>query len=355
MPSTTKKQDQAQSVNAMDELRNNCRSQLESLRKELKELEMTINQSQVEVNKHAQRNASATAQLQQVQSQLESLPKQDIRSTYEAVLDAQQRLFVMRGQLDKFQSDKVQLIRYANNLEQILQKLDENAAQNAGRKGNGGMSETVVMLIQTQEAERQRLAKIMHDGPTQALSNFIIQTEIAMRLFDKDQAKAKEELSSLKNAASSTFQKVRSFIFDLRPMMLDDLGLVPTINRYLESIKQQVNFEIRFHSSGMDRRLENYLEVLIFRAVQELLANVINHGQATQVKLQIDATPDEVRVSVEDNGKGFDQDTAGKGNEMGLKIIRDRVDMLGGEMDIDSVVGQGTRVFFSVPAKYIES
>ena len=136
------------------------------------------------------------------------------------------------------------------------------------------MAKSVEMIIQAQEAERGRLARKMHDGPAQALSNFILQTEIAMRLFDIDQSKAKEELAGVKTAASSTFQKVRDFIFDLRPMMLDDLGLVPTITRYVDTFKEQSGIEVRLISTGMEQRFESYLEVMVFRAIQELLGNI---------------------------------------------------------------------------------
>jgi two-component system sensor histidine kinase DegS len=182
-----------------------------------------------------------------------------------------------------------------------------------------------------------------------------LQTEIATRLFDIDQAKAKDELGNLKLAATATSQKVRDFIFELRPMMLDDLGLAPTLNRYIEALKSQTNMDIRLNTSGMEERLESYIEVMIFRSVQELLGNVIRHSQATQVKVQMDAAGGEVRVSVDDNGKGFNVETLAETTGMGLKVIKDRVDMIGGEMDIDSVPGQGTRVSFSMPAKVVSA
>ena len=100
------------------------------------------------------------------------------------------------------------------------------------------------MIINAQEAERQRLSRQMHDGPAQAMSNFILQTEIAMRLLDVDAAQAKEELGNLKAAAMGTFQKVRNFIFELRPMMLDDLGLVPTVRKYVDAFKDQTGLDI---------------------------------------------------------------------------------------------------------------
>jgi two-component system sensor histidine kinase DegS len=238
-------------------------------------------------------------------------------------------------------------------LEQVIKALQSGGGM-AG-KGTSGAADTVEMIIRAQEAERQRLSRQMHDGPAQALSNFILQTEIAARLFDIDQAKAKEELSNLKAAASATFQKVRDFIFELRPMMLDDLGLAPTLNRYIEALKSQSSIDFRMTTSGMEARLEPYIEVMIFRSIQELLGNAIRHSQASQVKIQLEARDGEVKVSVDDNGKGFNVESLGETSGMGLKVIRDRVDMIGGEMDIDSVPGQGTRVTFSMPAKVISA
>ena len=195
----------------------------------------------------------------------------------------------------------------------------------------------------------------MHDGPAQALSNFIVQAEIAARLFDMDPNRAKEELDSLKSAAMTTFQKVRVFITELRPMMLDDLGLIPTIRRYVDTFKEQTGVDVNLSIQGVDRRLESYVEVMIFRALQELMSNAVRHNQDLPMKLQITVQLiiDEhlVKVAVGDNGKGFNSEAAGKSGGFGLKLIRERVEMLGGTMDIDSSSGQGTRILFQIPVE----
>ena len=191
----------------------------------------------------------------------------------------------------------------------------------------------------------------MHDGPAQALSNFILQTEIAMRLLDVDSSQAKEELSNLKAAAMSTFQKVRGFIFELRPMMLDDLGLVPTLRKYVDAFKEQSGMDININVSGTERRLEPYLEVMIFRAVQELLGNAARHSQATLAKIQLDLGADFIRVAVDDNGRGFDPDILNDSSNLGLKLIRERSEMLGGKFEIDSSIGSGARISFTVQAR----
>lgn len=320
----------------------------ENLQRQVKEISLMIEQSQVEINKLTQRNAAVTMQIQQMAARIDSVPSADMRQAYENALDAQQRLFVLRGQLDKLQSEKTQLARYQATLEKVISQIEPLAG--TGR-GVSPAAHTVEMMIQAQESERQKLARQMHDGPAQALTNLILQADIAMRLFERDPALAKQELEHLKESASATFQKVRNFITELRPMMLDDLGLLPTITRYIDTLKGETGLDIRLNTSGTDQRLENYLEVMIFRAVQELLSNVVRHSHATQVKLQIDINPVEARVSIDDNGSGFDVEAASKGQGMGLKVIRDRVEMLGGEIEVDSVIGQGTRVVLSVPAR----
>jgi two-component system sensor histidine kinase DegS len=344
------KSQEPEEQNTLEKLKLDCKTELEQAQKELKEIIMLIEQSQLETSKLQQRNASISAHLQQIQAQIESVTKADIRMAYDAALDAQQRLFVMRGQIDKLQSDHTHIEHYLGIIERVNQALEAGEiGTNGSKKEQTAMAKSVEMIIQAQEAERGRLARQMHDGPAQALSNFILQTEIAMRLFDIDQVKAKEELVGVKTTASSTFQKVRDFIFDLRPMMLDDLGLVPTLTRYVETFKEQTGIDVRLVSTGMEQRFESYLEVMVFRAIQELLSNIAHHSQATQVIIQMDSSTTNMRVSIEDNGKGFDVEKAQEKGGMGLKVIRDRVQMLGGTMEIHSTLGKGAHILFQIP------
>lgn len=339
-----------QDGSAWGALREELRLELEQAQREIKEISLLLEQSQLEVNKLAQRNASINARLQQVQTQFDSLPRQDIRASYDAALDAQQRLFVMRGQIEKLQSDRAHIERNKSNIERMINAIDSFSQESSTAKSNKGVGEVLEMLVQAQEAERQRLARQMHDEPAQALSNFILQTEIAMRLLEKDPARAKEELLNLKTASSATFKKVRDFIFELRPMMLDDLGLAPTVNRYIDVYKTQTGLDIRVTVTGMEQRLEPYMEVMVFRAIQELLGNAARHSQATLVKVQIDSSETDVRVTVDDNGKGFDA-TSAMTKGLGLKLIKDRLEMLGGTLEVDSVIGQGSRITFQIPAR----
>mgnify|MGYP002639873666 FL=1 len=323
-------------------------AELDETESSLREVTLMIEQSQDEVGKLTQRNAAITAHLQQVKSEISQMSAEEVRLAYDSALEAQQRLLVMRGQLDKLQNDKTHLERYKN----VLHQADSSSRGILSQVGGAKQTEenNIEMIVNAQEAERQRLSRQMHDGPAQALSNFILQAEIAMRLLSVDIEQAKDELNSLKASAMRTFQKVRNFIFELRPMMLDDLGLIPTIRRYAETYREQSGIEINLLVSGTERRLEPYLEVMVFRALQELLGNASRHSHATMVKVYVDVGGSLLKVSVDDNGKGFDAEMVSQGNSLGLKLIRDRVEMLGGSFDIDSSVGKGTRVSFSVPS-----
>lgn len=321
--------------------------EIEKIEKSLRDINLLIEQSQNEVKKLSQRNAAITAHLQQIQSHLHETTPEEIRMTYDSALEAQQRLLVMRGQLEKLQSDREHLL----SQQQLLLHLQEALLAGTGQDNTQkDMFASVEMLINAQEAERQRLSRQMHDGPAQALSNFILQTEIAARLLDMDVEKARVELDNLKTTAMKTFQEVRTFIFELRPMMLDDLGLLPTVKRYIENFREQTGLNISLSTQGDERRLAAYLEVLIFRAIQELLDNALRHSGASQVRVRIDLHDEQIRISVEDDGRGFNTDEFEHSNNLGLKLIRDRVEMLGGQFSLDSEPGKGVQVAFMLPA-----
>ena len=326
--------------------------ELDEAQRALREVTLMMEQSQGELSKLTQRNAAITTHLQQVQGQLDKMPSQEIKAAYDSALDAQQRLFVMRGQLEKLQAEKTHLERFKSTLERArVSTGNVGASSSSGSGGGKSPLASVEMLVNAQETERQRLSRQMHDGPAQALSNFILQTEIAMRLFDIDAVQARAELNSLKASAMGTFQKVRNFIFELRPMMLDDLGLVPTVRRYSDAFKEQMGLDISVTVTGNERRLEPYLEVMLFRAIQELLGNAARHSQGTIVKVMLDMGEERVRVSVDDNGRGFDPEVVQQGASLGLKLIRERAEMLGGSFEMDSAVGKGARISFAVPAR----
>lgn len=333
----------------LSSVRDEIWSGLEQYQREKKEISLLLDQSQADMQKLSQRHAAITTHLQQIQNQFDSTSREDIRMIYDSALDTQQRLLVMRGQVEKLQSEQNHLIRIIEWMSKIFNLIDQGSAGGIQSSNKYLGMEAIETTIRAQEAERQRLSRQMHDGPAQTLSNFILQTEIAMRLFDLDPEKAKQELEALRTTATNSFRDIREFIFELRPMILDDLGLVPTLKRYVDSVKQQESINVLLSVTGVERRLALYEEVMIFRAIQELLRNAAQHSQAMQIQVHLDMADELVKVVVDDNGKGLDVEALSDSRGVGLKIIRDRVVLLGGEFKVDSNPGQGTRVSFFVP------
>ncbi len=327
----------------------------ERTQEQLKEIDMLIQQTSSEVDRLVKQNARAAAQMRQIESQFETVPRDDIKATFNSLLENQQRLFTMRGQLEKLQSDQ----RYLTQLAEILQLVSQNLGpQDVSLQEEEGETAApqqmmVVNIIEAQERERLRLSRQMHDGPAQALTNLVLQAEICERLFDRDADRARVELGELKSNVISTFQKVKGFIFDLRPMMLDDLGLVPTMKRYADGLSESGYAGIALSITGKERRLAQHKEVTLFRVTQELIHIGREQSRATNIKIALDMGETQVRVVVEDNGNGFELDddlTSADASRLGLVALRERIEMLDGTLNFDSSPGQGLRTTFLLPA-----
>ncbi|HSH04852.1 MAG TPA: ATP-binding protein [Anaerolineae bacterium] len=340
---------------SLDAFLEQTRKEYAQTEQELKEIDTLIKQSNAEVERLAQRSAQVTNYIRQMQPNFDTLPRSDIKEGYEALQNAQQRLFTMRGHLEKLQSDQRNLERLHEYQRQVLALSGGLGAISSGDdSGSGvpaGATSDVVRIIQAQETERQSLVRRLHDGPASSLSNFILQAEICQRFFDSDPERARNEINELKGGAAATFNVVKDFIFELRPMMLDDLGVVPTLRRYVEATQEKANFPISLNVTGMERRMEGHIEVTLFRGVQELVNNARNHGRPSQIQVRLDLDDNEAKVVVEDNGSGFNSDEVlrDKSGSFGLSTLRDRIKMLGGKFDIESSLGQGSRLEFSLP------
>lgn len=334
-----------------DEFLEYARQQLDQVSVGLREIGLLIEQSQGEVDKLVRRNSEITGRLHQIQAQFETVPREDIRAIYESAQDVQQRLFTMHGQLEKLKSDQTNLLQYEDFLARTINLLEAGVARATVQRKETIGNEMIEQIISAQEEERRRISRQMHDGPAQALSNFILQTEIALRLFDIDAEKAKAELNKLKEAASTTFAQVRDFIFDLRPMMLDDLGLIPTLRRYTEAFHEKTGLDIPFVVTGSERRLESHREVISFRAIQDVLSIIRDHAQATQVRLSISIDEDEVGAIIEDNGRPLElEPNAEEETARAFQVIRDRLQQVGGKLRIENSASGGSKVSIALPA-----
>ncbi|SDC11352.1 two-component system, NarL family, sensor histidine kinase DegS [Terribacillus halophilus] len=204
-------------------------------------------------------------------------------------------------------------------------------------------------IIEAQEEERRRLSREMHDGPAQMLANILLRSELVDRTFrERSTDEALLEIQNMRKMVRSSLYEVRRIIYDLRPMALDDLGLLPTIKKYLANIEEFNNIHIDFTALKAEKRLDPKYEVALFRLTQEAVQNAVKHAEPSTIKVRLEVMQDLVVISIIDDGKGFDV-TVKKENSFGIIGMRERVEMLDGSITFHSEIGKGTRVLIKVP------
>lgn len=239
---------------------------------------------------------------------------------------------------ETFTSDLVAIADRMLEIEDKIQSLVQS--QNFGFK-----------IITAQEEERRRVAREIHDGPAQAMANVIFLAEVCEKLIEIDTDRAKRELFELRQQVRSCLTETRKIIFDLRPMVLDDLGLIPTVKKIADNLKERTGTQVTVKFSGLQGQpLDSRIEVSLFRIIQESLNNVEKHAGAAEVEVLIDFQYDCVTAMIKDNGKGFDPDNYSQDSEsFGLLGMRERVSLLQGELKIHSYIGAGTQIMVRIP------
>jgi two-component system, NarL family, sensor histidine kinase DegS len=345
----------------LDDALSGYREDLERTRRELSEVEVLVRQSGSEVEKLAQRELSVSNRVRDLEVNIERYSKDEIKNFYTTAQEVQMRLQIMRGQLEQVQGRRDAMRTRQSQLSEMVALLGDLAElMRSGGKPQSSASPTidtetmVANIIQSQESERLRISLQMHDGPAQAMSNLVLRAEICQRLIDHDLDQARAEINSLKTAINGTLQDTRKFIFDLRPMTLDDLGLVPTLRRYATQFGEKSNVEINLMIQNLEQRLPGHYEVTIFRFIQEALNNVAKHAGANQVRVMLDASGQTLQILVEDDGSGFHVtetlENAGVRRSMGIASMRQQIEvLLRGEFGIESAIGRGTRVAATIP------
>lgn len=329
------------------------RSKLQDIIQENDMLEVQVKQARVrlaevsqnfdvysEEQVHQAYNAANTFQIRQSVVQSEEKLLRERRD------DLERR---MRGLLDTIEKAD-QLV---NQVNVVLNYLTEDLKDVGPALKNAKIKEDfAIRVIEAQEEERKRISREVHDGPAQMLANVLLRTDLITRSYDeKGVERAIQELRDLKGMVRDTLHEVRRIIYDLRPMALDDLGIVPTLKKYLNSVQDyNEGTYIEFNSRGEDRRMPMNYETAIFRLVQECVNNAVKHGSSKEIRVNFEWLKENVNISIKDNGTGFDT-TLAKQNSFGIIGMKERVDLLDGTIDIQSEIGQGTRIMFKIPIK----
>jgi signal transduction histidine kinase len=205
-------------------------------------------------------------------------------------------------------------------------------------------------LINAQEAERKRISLELHDELGQALTAIAINLEeLEKELPQQMPSRVSEILAETTWLTDQTLEQVREMALGLRPSLLDDLGLVPALNWYVNRMTQRLRIRGSFEATNCEERLSSDVETVLYRVVQEALTNVAKHAQASRIHVHLECRKSSIIATIEDDGQGFDLEMVTSRGGVGLLGIRERVALLGGRLTIESNQGRGTRLTVEVP------
>ncbi|CAH1193065.1 Signal transduction histidine-protein kinase/phosphatase DegS [Paenibacillus plantiphilus] len=348
----------------------------ESARKELHTLGQELNQVIMEaaeviekVDKLEMSYRLARIRLTEVSRDFVKYKEEDIKSAYEKATHIQLDLMVFREKEGYLKARRDDLQKRVRNVEQSIERAETIASQiNVVLEYLSGDLNQVTRILESaknrqqiglkiilaQEEERKRIAREIHDGPAQSLANIVLRTEIAERMLVKKEFQlVQEELIDLKRQVRSGLEEIRKIIFNLRPMALDDLGLIPTLRKYIQDFEEKTKIRTIFDTVGKEMRLPSAMEAGIYRMVQEAFSNAFKHANPSYVALEITYQAQIVKIIVKDNGIGFHVDLiesrAKDSANFGLIGMRERVELLEGRMEIESAIDEGTKVIIHIP------
>jgi two-component system sensor histidine kinase DegS len=296
---------------------------------EIRELDLLVESTQAEVQRLKAREDQLKAKVEMYRANPVNFPREEIFGATDEHTVAMARRLTMEGQLTGLQGKRKLLDRTSLLVQAAQRQLLESTAPVIPADAMPLMDEARLLqaVVDTQEEERKRIARQVHDGPAQAMANVVLQSEISERLFDVDVQKSRGELAALRQMVNKTLQELRAFIFELRPMILDDLGLVPTLRRYVQTLIDKHGVHIDFASTGRDRRLPSDDEVAIFRLIQDSLVERIDKAAAKELVLAMAWKEDTLDIRLQTDGKELPPD-----GELHSGIRRsERLELLRGE------------------------
>lgn len=258
----------------------------------------------------------------------------------QGVVSSQDEIGVLTQAFNQMTSS---LSEYDREREELLQQLKDKEELRL---------QLLEKVMTAQEEERKRISRELHDETSQALTSLMVSLKVLES--EATYCAVGDRLQEMRQVVSQTLEEVHHLARELRPSVLDDMGLVPALERYVREYEQTYGIEIDFHNTGFEgQRVSAPAEVALYRIVQEALTNVAKYAEAQSVSVLLDWREDWVSAIVEDDGKGFDPEnvTTSPSHGLGLFGMQERAALLGGSLRIESRPGYGTTVFIKAPAR----
>jgi two-component system sensor histidine kinase DegS len=271
----------------------------ETLQRELEEIDLLLRQAASEVERNEARRVQAEERLSVVERESSAPP--EVAEARVQLLNQTRRATLMQAQLDVLGGKQRALLRYRERVAATLPVVRSVAAvapeADVPPGASTGPSHASGDVLAAQEQMRGEIARQMHDGPAQSIANIALQAQIVERIFERDPQRAPDELKALVEMVQQALEATKTFIFDVRPMVLDDLGLVPTLRRSAAERSRRSSVPVRFESVGTDRRMSTETESGLFRMVDDAVAGYVSVG-ATSVVIRLDWAERRVRATV---------------------------------------------------------
>jgi two-component system, NarL family, sensor histidine kinase DegS len=341
------------------------RTEVQRLTQELAQLRVEISETIKCVEKHQKLERRMRQHLMEVSRDYNKYSEKEMIETYAQTKDAQVQLQLLQAKELQLRSRRDEIERSLRQMQNTIERA-ENLISHITLAINlihGGINEISqnqnleqrqeigLRVIRAQEEERRRVAREVHDGPAQTLANIVLRLEIAEKLLELDPSRVRSELKDLKDLVRANLQDIRRIIFDLRPMALDDLGIVPALKKYMDNFQETYGIPCEIFIEGRERRLLPAMEIALFRLIQEAMTNVAKHAGSSKALIQLYFKDGLTRAKITDYGNGFNAEQALEkpGDHYGLIGMKERVEMFNGHFIIESEIGKGTSLEFSIP------
>lgn len=341
------------------------RTEVQRLKQELGFLCKEINETIDKVDTQYKVEKRMRQKLMEVNRNFEKYTERQMLDIYTEAKDAQVELQLLQAKELQLRSRRDEIERSLKNLEGTVQKADnlmtqvslairllkEGITEISMIYSNDQKKDTAFRIIKAQEEERRRIAREVHDGPAQSLANIVLRLEIAEKLLDLDFQKVKNELSDLKGLVRENLQDIRRIIFDLRPIRIDNNGLIESIKNYIQNYEKNYGIECQLITEGNEVNLNPSIELALFRLVQEGMTNVAKHANSPKCEVTLEFQDEWIMGKIIDYGQGFDAQIVlnNPGEHFGLVGMKERVEMYSGKFSITSNYGKGTIFEFGIP------
>ncbi|MFW5981048.1 MAG: sensor histidine kinase [bacterium] len=341
------------------------RKEYENIKNELECIKDEISDVIDKLDTLEKTNRNARLKLMQVSKDFHNYTEKDIKKAYQEAEESSVEIAVLREKEEQLINRRKKLEKSLLNLKETVDKADHLVSRVSIVKEflNGELSSLsdefddlrqknnlAIKVIQAQEEERRRLAREIHDGPAQSIANLVFRVELSEKLLDRDLNKAKNELEELKKLIRMSIKDIRKIIYNLRPMSLDDLGLIPTLKKYINNFIKESQVMIDFKVVGYQKKLTETYQITIFRLIQESLNNIYKHASASSGEVRLEYYPEKINLLIRDDGLGFDCTAVGD-EKYGLISMKERCHLLGGEISIKSAPNKGTIIKIILPIK----